>query len=178
MTQGHWLDPLARQLLRSFGQLPKSLEPAFYIDVNRASADDWRRLPSCNETMINLLLRLQRGGVQFSHADDLFLLLDLPQDLSSRWRPHLVFRWYSEESTLLTPGPLDLNRADANTLQRRLDWPAKRLEKLLQERSRRCFEDLADLQDRLSLPAAVVEMLIGNVRFGKRPPGPSLPPRG
>ena len=178
MAQGHWLDPLARQLLRSFGQLPDIRESEFYIDVNRASADDWRRLPSCNETMVDLLMRLQRGGVQFSHANDLFLLLDLPQEVALSWLPHLIFQWYSEDSPLVAPEPLDLNGADASALQQRLNWPAERLEHLLQERSRRCFDNLADLQERLSLPAAVTEMLIGKVRFSKRGTGPSLPLQG
>ena len=36
-------------------------------------------------------MRLQRGGVQFSSADELFRVLDLPSDLADLWRPHLAF---------------------------------------------------------------------------------------
>ena len=46
---------------------------------------------------------------------------------------------------------------------------------LLQERSRAPFRDLADLQQRLQLPAELVEGLIGRVSFGQGPIGPELP---
>ena len=47
--------------------------------------------------------------------------------------------------------------------------------RLLRERRRSPFQDLADLQQRLQLPAALIEELIGRVRFGQGPAGPELP---
>ena len=38
------------------------------------------------------------------------------------------------------------------------------------------FLDLADLQQRLQLPAALVESWIGRVQFSPGPAGPVLPP--
>jgi len=52
---------------------------------------------------------------------------------------------------------------------------AMRRARLLRERQRAPFRDLADLQQRLQLPAALVEELIGRVRFGQGPAGPQLP---
>ena len=49
---------------------------------------------------------------------------------------------------------------------------------MLRERRISGFRDLADLQERLSLPASSAEALIGRVSFGERRAGPSLPPRG
>ena len=201
MARRHWLDPLARKVLQAMGELPPdpaprvqearspSLEPeaasagspsvdSLCIDVNRASAEQWRQLPGCSDAMVDLLLRLQRGGVQFSQLEDLAQLLDLSEDLRDLWQPHLLFRWHGDAPPLPQPKPLDLNGASRAVLAGQLQWPNDRLERLMAERRRQPFKNLADLQERLCLPPDAVEALIGRVRFGARPAGPSLPPRG
>ena len=147
------------------------------LDVNRATAADWQRLPGISPNQVDLLLRLQRGGVQLSGPDDLQRLLELPADQVASWQPLLLFRWYGEGAPA-TPRPLavDLNRAAAGELQRQLpQLDDVRRQRLLRERQRGPFRDLADLQERLQLPPAVVEELIGKVRFGQGPAGPDLP---
>ena len=201
MARRHWLDPLARKVLQAMGELPPdpsprvrearspSLEPeaasagspsvdSLCIDVNRASAEQWRQLPGCSDAMVDLLQRLQRGGVQFSQLEDLAQLLDLSEDLRDLWQPHLIFRWHGDAPPLPQPKPLDLNGASRAVLAGQLQWPNDRLERLIAERRRQPFKNLADLQERLCLPPDAVEALIGRVRFGARPAGPSLPPRG
>lgn len=201
MARRHWLDPLARKVLQAMGDLPPDPEPptqdaasaplgpdplpvgspcvdSLCIDVNRASAEQWRQLPGCSDAMVDLLLRLQRGGVQFSQLEDLAQLLDLPESLHSQWKPHLIFRWHGDSPPLPAPKPLDLNGASRAALAGQLPWPDDRLERLIAERRRQPFKNLADLQERLCLPPDAVEALIGRVRFGARPAGPSLPPRG
>ena len=61
------------------------------LDVNRASREQWLQLPGCSEDTADLLVRLQQGGVQFSNAEDLFRLLELPVELQGLWDPHLLF---------------------------------------------------------------------------------------
>lgn len=193
MARRHWLDPLARKVLQAMGDLPRSPagaskthwptdEPKVAsgrcIDVNRATADQWRQLPGCNEVMVDQLMRLQQGGVQFSQFEDLAQLLDLPEALFELWRPHLIFRWHGDAPQLPEQAPLDLNAANRSELARTLQWPNERMERLIIERRRKPFQHLADLQERLFLPPSTVEALIGRVRFGARPTGPSLPPRG
>ena len=114
--------------------------------------------------------------VQFSQADDLFQLLELPALQAEQWRPHLVFHWHGDASPLPEPRPLELNAASRLELEQTLLWPEPRLSRLLQERNRRAFDNLADLQERLCLPPEAVEQLLGKVRFGERRPSPSLPP--
>lgn len=147
------------------------------LDVNRATATDWCRLPGITAPQVDLLLRLQRGGVQLSGPDDLRRLLELPAALVESWQPLLLFRWYSEGAPLAPRPPLvDLNRAAAGELQRQLpQLDEGRRQRLLRERQRGPFQDLADLQERLQLPPALVEELIGKVRFGQGPAGPDLP---
>ena len=129
------------------------------MDVNRASRDQWVQLPGCGSDRADLLVRLQQGGVQFSCADDLFRLLELPADLAALWHPHLIFHWHGDAPLQPVETPVDLNTAATAELQR-LQWPDDRV-----------------LQERLCLPASTVESLIGRVCFGQRRAGPSLPPR-
>jgi len=199
MARQHWLDPLARKLLQATGDLPPdpvkanqtakqtakqklSAPPApaetWSLDVNRATPEQWQKLPGCSEAMVDVLMRLQRGGVQFTQLDDLVLLLNLPHDLVERWTPHLVFRWHGDAPVLPEQPPLDLNAAAPSLLEQTLNWPKPRLQRLIQERRLKPFEHLADLQERVCLPPDAVEQLIGRVSFGTRPSGPSLPPRG
>ena len=190
MARQHWLDPLARKLLQATGDLPPDSilikqqpratpTPAetWTLDVNRATPEQWQKLPGCSEAMVDVLMRLQRGGVQFSQLDDLALLLNLPADLVKLWTPHLVFRWHGDAPALPKQAPLDVNAAAPTLLEQTLNWPKPRLQRLIQERRLKPFEHLADLQERVCLPPDAVEQLIGRVSFGARPSGPSLSPR-
>jgi DNA uptake protein ComE-like DNA-binding protein len=222
MAQRHWLDPLARQLLRATGQIPaptrqpEAAEPpppqaldceeverellalkleqnpglrlgdatavqrasalGWRLDVNRATAADWLRLPGIDAAQVDLLLRLQAGGIQLSGSDDLQQALELPEAVVQSWLPLLEFRWYGEPPLAAGPvGRIDLNRAPAGELKS-LGLDPPRLSRLLLERNRGPYRDLADLQQRLQLPAEVVEGMIGRVQFGSVPSGPVLPP--
>ena len=215
MAQRHWLDPLARQVLRATGQIPAAARqpnpplaleeverellalklqqnpglrlddatavqraPAlgWRLDVNRATAADWLRLPGMAASQVDLLLRLQASGIQLSCSEDMQRLLELPESLVQTWLPLLEFRWYGEPAPPAMPAKrIDLNRAAAGELQS-LGLDSQRLGRLLLERNRAPFLDLADLQQRLQLPAALVESWIGRVQFSPGPAGPVLPP--
>jgi DNA uptake protein ComE-like DNA-binding protein len=146
------------------------------LDVNRATASDWLRLPGCSRDQADLLLRLQAGGVQLSGAEDLQRLLRLDAETLQSWLPLLDFRWYGTAPDLDQPAPLCINSASSAALQQLAGLDAEALQRLLQERIRRPFSDLADLQERLGLPAAVIETWIGRLSFEPPPPGPRLPP--
>jgi len=145
------------------------------LDVNRATAADWLRLPGMTPDQVNLLLRLQRGGVQLSGAEDLREALDLTANQVAEWLPLLDFRWYSEPPSPPPPGArLDVNLATARELGE-LGLSSERCQRLHRERAREPFRDLADLQERLQLPSELVERWIGKVRFGTAQAGPALP---
>jgi DNA uptake protein ComE-like DNA-binding protein len=171
---------------RELGEL-KRARAAGLVDVNRATASDWRQLPGCTAEQADLLVRLQAGGVQLSGPDDLRRLLQLDARTLAEWLPRLVFHWYGEPAPIASP-PVAINRAGAAELRQRLKLCSQRLSCLQQERLRGPFRDLADLQQRLQLPASVVEAWIGRVSFEAPElpspvrleplpsPGPSLPP--
>jgi len=144
------------------------------LDVNRATRADWLRLPGMPAQHVDLLLRLQAGGVQLSGAEDLQRLLELPAAVVAAWQPLLEFRWYGEAPATPPEPRLDLNRARLPDLQA-LGLSPERSQRLLRERARAPFRDLADLQQRLQLPPDLVEHWIGKVRFGDGPSGPVLP---
>lgn len=62
------------------------------IDANRATAEDWRRLDGIQDSQVDLLMRLQQGGVLLSGMEDLMRLLELNQQQADAWKPLLVFR--------------------------------------------------------------------------------------
>lgn len=144
------------------------------LDVNRATAADWLRLPGIGADQVDLLLRLQLGGVQLSGADDLQQALDLNADQLAAWLPLLEFRWYSEPPARAAAARVDLNRAPVSTLSQ-LGLSGERCQRLLRERARAPFRDIAELQQRLQLPADLVESWIGKVRFSPGQAGPALP---
>jgi DNA uptake protein ComE-like DNA-binding protein len=145
------------------------------LDVNRASAAEWQRLPGCTFQQVDLLLRLQRGGVQLSGVEDLQQLLNLDTLTLELWRPLLVFRWYDAPAMVHGPVPVQLNQAGGQLLQEQLGLSPDRCRRLLRERGRGPFLDLADLQLRLQFPPQVIEAMIGKVEFTAADPGPCLP---
>ena len=60
-------------------------------------------------------------------------------------------------------------------LQEQLGLSPDRSRRLLRERSRGPFLDLADLQLRVQFPPQVIEAMIGKVEFTAAEPGPRLP---
>ena len=161
--------------LRNATEVRHAAALGWSLDVNRATAADWLRLPGITPDQVNLLLRLQQGGVQLSGAEDLGQALDLTADQVAAWLPLLDFRWYSEPpSTGVQGARLDLNLATTHELGG-LGLSSERCQRLVRERTREPFRDLADLQERLQLPSELVERWIGKVRFGSAQAGPALP---
>ena len=163
--------------LQNAQEVRLAAELGWRLDVNRATATDWLRLPGITADQVDLLIRLQNGGVQLSGAEDLARLLDLSAVVIASWQPLLEYRWYGEPPAAAGPARLDLNQASDRQLQD-LGLSSQRRARLLRERARRPFQDLADLQQRLQLPPELIESWIGRVSFSPAPAGPKLPRPG
>ena len=100
------------------------------MEVNRASREQWLQLPGCSEDTADLLLRLQQGGVQFSSVEELFRLLELPEQQRRSWEPHLIVHWHGDAPPQPAADPLDLNNASADELEQ-LCWPEQLLHGVL-----------------------------------------------
>jgi len=161
--------------LRNAKEVRHAAALGWSLDVNRATAADWGRLPGCGREQVDLLLRLQKGGVQLSGPEDLRAVLELDAALLASWLPLLSFRWYGEPPAPSGPVPVAVNLASARDLAALPELTAERCARLLRERARGSFRDLADLRDRLGLPPAVVEQWIARVSFEPGRPGPDLP---
>ena len=126
--------------------------------------------------MIELLMRLQNGGVQLSGTEDLSKLLNLSPNLEEEWSPHLIFYWYGSTPSNLASHLIDLNSDSQSKIKSTLNWPEGRVRRLIRARQQKPLKNLADLQERLSLSASTIESLIGCVSFGGKSAGPFLPP--
>jgi DNA uptake protein ComE-like DNA-binding protein len=146
------------------------------LDVNRATAADWLRLPGCSPAQVDLLLRLQAGGIQLSGPEDLQQVLAIGAEQVRLWQPLLLFRWYDTPPAAPPSPPIPVNQAGVAQLETLPGLSPERRQRLLRERARQPFLDLADLQLRLQFPPAVVEQWIGRVSFVPGPAGPVLPP--
>lgn len=160
--------------LQNATEVRLAAELGWRLDVNRATAADWLRLPGMTADQVDLLLRLQAGGVQLSGPEDLERLLQLPATVVASWQPLLDYRWYGQQPASAGPTPIDINQATAPQLVQ-LGMTRQRSARLLRERARAPFRDLADLQQRLQLPAELIEAWIGKVCFGRGLAGPTLP---
>ncbi len=176
-------DLLALKLAREPGRRLSNAEEVRHaaalgwrLDVNRATAADWLRLPGCRAEQVDLLLRLQAGGVQLSGLEDLQRLLGLNETELFSWQPLLEFRWYGTAPAVANRcEPIAINQAGARELERLPAIEPELVSRLLRDRARRPFTDLADLQQRLQLRAELVEAWIGRVSFQPAPAGPVLP---
>jgi DNA uptake protein ComE-like DNA-binding protein len=132
------------------------------LDVNQATAADWTRLPGCTAERADLLARLRAAGVQLSGPEDLQAVLGLDGATLASWLPLLSFRWYGD-AVATGPAAVAVNLASAAELARLPGLTPERSQRLQRERRRAPFRDLAELGERLCLPAEVLESWIGRV---------------
>jgi hypothetical protein len=146
------------------------------LEVNRAGFADWLRLPGCRPVQVDRLSRLQADGLRLHGPADLAEAMEVPLEQLALWLPVLSFRRCGEPAAALKPPSLAINQAPEPLLRERLGLRPERCRRLLRERAREPFRDLADLQERLDLPIDLIERWIGRIRFGPPAPGPVLPP--
>lgn len=145
------------------------------VDVNRASAAQWQRLPGMNWQWIERLLQLQRQGAHLRDLEELGQQLGAPPALLRLWQPVLVFRAHGDHPPL--PPLVDVNGASGHQLCSLPGLDGGQVTLLLRERQRGRFRGLADLQSRLRLPDPVMAALAGQIHCGRGPVPPDLPRR-
>jgi hypothetical protein len=167
------LDPALR--FRDGVEVRHAAALGWSLEVNHAEARDWLRLPGCPPELVDRLIRLQGEGRQWAGPGDLAAALQVPPARMDAWLPVLRFRRRGHPRPGPLPPPLAINQVSERLLQERLGLGPEPCRRLLRERARGPFQDLADLQERLELPPEQVEGWIGRFRYDAAP-GPVLPP--
>ncbi|MBW4481353.1 MAG: ComEA family DNA-binding protein [Tildeniella torsiva UHER 1998/13D] len=163
------LHPLAARLnepgyrLQSYQEVEVAAKLGFTLDVNRATVDDWLRLPGLSIRQAQGLVRLQQAGVQFHCLEDLAAALGVAPAQLTPLAPVLSFCYYEEHCGTLPR--VGLNQATIHQLCSLPGIPLDLAQALVQERSRRGpYQDLADLQRRLGLAPDLVQTLMYYLR--------------
>lgn len=166
------LQPLRSRLLndpfyrfQSLEEIHLAAELGIKIDVNQAGVDDWLRLPGLSIHQARSLTTLTQSGAQFHCIEDIAAALSLPLSRLRPLEPILQFCYYDADS-LDVVQRLNPNQASIETLTR---IPAVDLflaRAIVQNRQQQgAYRNLADLQQRLQLPAALTSDLMHYLFF-------------
>ncbi|NJN71358.1 MAG: ComEA family DNA-binding protein [Limnothrix sp. RL_2_0] len=131
------------------------------IDVNRATIDDWLRLPGLSIHQARSLVALTEQGVQFLTIEDVAAALGLSAQRLQPLVPILNFSYYTPA---LTPQPININTATPQALAELAIAP-ELAQRLIAERQNGIYCDFADLQRRLNLSSTIVMDLLPWLRF-------------
>lgn len=176
MAWWRWLAALARpKLLKLLGdpqyRLESSAEVALAarlglaIDVNRASVDDWLRLPGLSIRQAHTLVNLTRAGVQLHCIEDVAAAIGTSVEQLQPLAPALRFCFYDAALSEI-PLRLDPNQANVEALAclPGLDHTVARA--IVKDREQSGpYRDLADLQQRLHLPSELTADLLHYLQF-------------
>ncbi|MGB2924658.1 MAG: ComEA family DNA-binding protein [Limnothrix sp.] len=152
-------DPYYR--FRSLEEVNWAIALGLSIDVNRATIDDWLRLPGLSIHQARALVTLTDQGVQFLAIEDVAAALGLPPQRLQAIAPILNFSYYTPE---LAPHQANINTATQQELIQ-LPMAADLATRIIRERKNGPYKDFADLQQRLTLPNTVVMELLQRLRF-------------
>jgi DNA uptake protein ComE-like DNA-binding protein len=144
-------DPYRR--FSSVEEVQRAAARGAQIDVNRATVDDWLRLPGLSIHQARSLVSLSQSGVQFHCLEDVAAALSLPLHRLKPLEPILLFCYYDTDG-LDTIQRLNLNQASMEMLARLPGIDPFLARRIVHNRQfYGAYRNLADLQRRLALPA-------------------------
>lgn len=156
-------DPYYR--LQTAQEIAMAASLGIKIDANRASVDDWLRLPGLSIHQARSLVSLTRSGVHFLCLEDLAAALSWSLERLKPLEPVLNFCYYDPES-VYTPQQINPNTASVEMLTKIPVVDTFLARSIVQNRDRDgYYRDLADLQSRLSLPGDLIGDLMHYLRF-------------
>jgi DNA uptake protein ComE-like DNA-binding protein len=156
-------DPYYR--FQSLAEVEQAVRQGVRIDANRAEVDDWLRLPGVSIHQARSLVALRQGGVQFHCLEDLAAALNVPGTRLQPFREILQFCYYDPDSPC-TIQAVNANTATVEALSRipQVDFFLARA--IVQHRQKYGrYSNLADLQQRLRLPANLTADLLHYLKF-------------
>lgn len=180
MTLNKWLTAISPRSGRPAGIDSKRLTDPYYrfqnaeevrqaaklgvkIDVNKASVDDWLRLPGLSIHQARSLVSLSQSGLQFYSLEDVAVALGLPVQRLQPLAEILQFCYYGGSSSFMQVNP------NLATVEDLLNLPGVEValaHAIVRDRlTRGPYRHLADLQQRLSLAPNRVAELMYYLRF-------------
>lgn len=135
------------------------------VDVNRATVDDWLRLPGLSIHQARSLVQLSQQGVYFYCIEDMAAALSLPPQYFQPLEMILDFYYYPPE-TLLTTQRVNPNIATIKDLLTIPSIDHQLAGEIISDRQTQGrYKNLADLQSRLMLSGEVVAKIMYYLHF-------------
>jgi DNA uptake protein ComE-like DNA-binding protein len=154
-------DPYYR--FKSAFEIAVAADLGISIDVNRASVDDWLRLPGISIHQARQLVALSEAGVAYHSITDLAAALSMPIERLQWLAPVLSFQYY--EPTLALPS-VKLDRATVDDLVNIPQISPELATEIINERERGgMFKNLVDFQQRLGLSGDAIGQLMHYLQF-------------
>ncbi|MEM8611238.1 MAG: ComEA family DNA-binding protein [Cyanobacteria bacterium P01_H01_bin.105] len=167
------LNPLKKKLaadsyyrFRSADEVQLAARLGVRIDANRATVDDWLRLPGISIHQARTLVELSRSGTPLTCWDDVAAITGIGLSSLQTLGNEVVQFYYYDPDSAVIPRQLNVNRASAEELA---TIPA--VELALAERLVYCrgrfgpYKDWLDLKRRLQLPPQTITALLHYFRF-------------
>lgn len=166
------LQPLRSRLLNDPHYRMQSIEEVqmaaalgVRIDVNRATVDDWLRLPGLSIHQARSLVTLSQSGVPFHCLEDIAAALSLPPQRLKPIEAVLQFCYYDPDG-LETVQRLNPNTASLDALLKLPKMDVFLARRIVQNRQfYGNYRNLVDLQRRLALPPDLVATLMHYFQF-------------
>ena len=156
-------DPYYR--FQSMTEVAVAAQMGVKIDVNRASVDDWLRLPGISIHQARSLVELAGMGVQLLCVEDIAAALSIPVEPVKRLEPLLYFCYYDPES-LSTPGQVNANTASMEQLAEIPLLPPALAARIVGDRQQNgAYRHLADFGQRLALNSQLISQLMHSLKF-------------
>lgn len=148
---------------QSLAELATAAELGVKIDANRATVDDWLRLPGISIHQAKSLVTLQDAGVEFYAIEDVAAALGMPVQRIQIWSLVLSFQYRHPDLQILQ---FDINQATAAELQQLTDISSTLAQAIVDNRlTQGRYQDLVDFQQRLGLPGVLLGNLMHYFKF-------------
>ncbi len=148
---------------QSLAELTTAAELGVKIDANRATVDDWLRLPGISIHQAKSLVTLQNAGVEFYAIEDVAAALGIPFQRIQAWSLVLSFQYRHPDLQILQ---FDVNQATAAELQQLTDISPILAQTIIANRlTQGKYQDLVNFQQRLNLPGTLLASLMHHLKF-------------
>lgn len=150
---------------QSIQEVEQAARQGVSIDVNRATVDDWLRLPGISIHQANNLVHLARSGVQFCCVEDIATALDVPIETLQPLTPILGFFYY-EAGTEGSPVRVNPNHASQQDLLTVPGIDQRFAQDIIHGRILEGpYYNLVDFQRRLKVPGETIGNLMHYLTF-------------